>query len=186
MEMTMTPGEKLLALLLCDLLRAPQERSEIKPDFVARAVDSGNLWALKWSYSAILYSNDIPEAVASQAMEHMRTCLVLEQAWARFPDDARAYLCRRFRHLDEAGHVFVGYDEGTELAFATASDFMINEMGLFQEFAGREQLHAERSRGPRVESYKLMSVMLRVIHERRDSADLLTWQEFEDVMDAGL
>ena len=62
MHLTFTPAERLIVMMLADLMEAVKAKSEIDPVLVKELVTSNNEWALTWEYSGIF-----DESVRSEA-----------------------------------------------------------------------------------------------------------------------
>jgi uncharacterized protein YfbU (UPF0304 family) len=134
-------GEKLIAIMLADIIQANDLDSEVDPDFVKDAITSDHLWALRWEYSGIFHeAEDDPEMVRETA-DILTMCRVLENSIDELEPADLAKIPERERK------VFVGFDGNHDDHFGVASMF-IAKMGMWEEFKGRG-LNSHRTILPR-------------------------------------
>jgi uncharacterized protein len=150
-------GEKLILLMLRDLykyLKVP--RSDINPDFIAEVIWGGHYWAPRWEMGGLFHGHeDDPQAV--------RFVVNVLDMW-RFVEDSYTKLPKKDRALvdneAELGAKFVGFDGNNEGAHMAIAGFLIEKMGRFSEFKGRDL----NSHWPTVPRY---ARMLRVFEPMR-------------------
>ena len=127
----LTEGEKLLAIMLCDIMKKVGADSDIEPDFVADAIHGGQLWALKARYSGIFHGEDHSEDTAREVGKILSMCSFVEWSINQLPAAEQAEIPA------EDKIVFVGFDGNNEEHFSVAK-FMVEKMGDFAEFKGRD------------------------------------------------
>lgn len=172
-EVTLTPGEKLILLMLCDLHKHHKVKSETDPDFVRDAILEGHLWALGWEYTGIFGGDDTDEEVVSEVGEIMTMWRVLEDSFNAL---AAADQAKVLEAIDPWPEVkFRGFDGNNESTHMSAAGFMINKLDRFAEFKGRD-LNAHM---PTLDAHRRMlgefnPIMRRGIgHGRLSSADVI-------------
>jgi uncharacterized protein YfbU (UPF0304 family) len=128
--MKLSDGEKLIAMMLADLLEAGGVDGEADPKFVREAITSGHLWSLNWKYPAIFHGEeDSPEEVQETA-DILTMCRIVEGSIAELSDAERDTIPENDRQ------VFYGFDGNNEPHYGIAVMFIEN-MGRWEEFEGR-------------------------------------------------
>jgi uncharacterized protein YfbU (UPF0304 family) len=133
----LTEGERLITLMLCDLFKRIEVKSDIDPDFVSDAIHRGHLWALNWQYPGIFHGDDTDEPVVRETGDILTMWSVLEDAYGRLNETGRD----RFKEAvapwpNEV--LFRGFDGNGECRHMSVASFMINKMDRFAEFKGRD------------------------------------------------
>lgn len=145
--MKLSDGEKLIVIMLADLLEANGVKGEIDPSFVKGAICSGDAWALKWEYHGLFHDEQTDEKVAREAASIMTMCSVLEYSISQLSKPETAQLKRQ-------GHVFVGFDGNNETEHFGVASVLVEDMGRFGEFKGRSL----NSHMPMLDRYRRMKL----------------------------
>jgi uncharacterized protein len=123
-------GEKLIVIMLADLLEAGKVKGEIDPDFVREAITSDHMWALRWKYPGIYHEGgDDPEEVKETA-DILDMCRIIEGSIAHLDEAERNTISEDDRK------VFFGFDGNHEPHIGIARMF-IEKLGRWEEFKGR-------------------------------------------------
>lgn len=146
--MKITDGEKLIAIMLADLLEASEVDGEVEPKFVREAITSGHLWALKWKYPGIFHGEEDTDEEVSETADILDMCRVVENSIHELNDTERDTIPERDRE------VFYGFDGNNEPHYGIASMF-IETMGRWDEFAGRPL----NSHMPTLDRYRRMKAV---------------------------
>ena len=141
----LSDGEKLITLMLTDIMKGLKTQSDIEPDFVSDAIHGGHLWALKHRYSGIFHGSDSDEELSRRVGKILSMCSFVEYSINALPPAERDEIPAVDRK------VFVGFDGNGEDEFSVAK-FMVEKMGYFEEFKGREF----NSHMPTVDRYERM------------------------------
>lgn len=166
--MELTHGEKLIALMLADLLKPAQKPSGIDADFVAECISSDELWALSWKYEALAVDS------ASNPPEVEETLLILDMC-AKV-EGSLTNLSKADRHKLGAVHAFVGFDANNEASHYSVAKTLITRLDRYPEFAGRPlNKHA-----PSLDKYERMLKAYEPIKEKWP----LNLQEINAVLNA--
>ena len=128
--MKISDGERLIAIMLADLMTHLEVQGEVDPSFVKSALTGGDEWALKMQYSGIFHGEHTTEEVASETGKIMSMCSVLEYSISQLPDEDLEKIPEHTRT------VFVGFDGNHEDHYGVAHT-LVNDMGRFNEFAER-------------------------------------------------
>jgi uncharacterized protein YfbU (UPF0304 family) len=145
MMMKLSDGERLIALMLADVLKAVRWKDGIDPDFVTSAINSGNLWALKTRYPG-LTDHDADDEVVSEVREILSVTSIIEKAIGRLPEEELFYIAPAHRQI------FSGFDGNNESEHYSVAHFIIHDMNEFEYFANRQL----NSHGPSLDHYRAL------------------------------
>jgi uncharacterized protein YfbU (UPF0304 family) len=157
--MKLTDGEKLLAVMLSDVLKALEYEGEINPDFVTHAVTGGHLWALKWQYPGLFHDEDVEDEIVNETADILTMSRMVEYSIAQLTPAEQAEIPMEDRQ------VFVGFDGNAEPHYGVAK-FLNENLGRFDELNGREF----NSHMPMVPKYRRMLDVY--AHVRKGIGDL--------------
>ncbi len=146
--MKVSPAEKMILMMLCDVYEKLGIEGEIDHDFVRSALNSDQLWAFEWNYN---FLNDINlphenPAVVKEVVDILDMWSFLESAFKQLGEDEKQ------RVITEGGVFgdtieFAGFDANNEDHYSVAV-FMIKDLRRFQHFGGRElNSHSESVQG---------------------------------------
>lgn len=149
--MKISDGEKLIILMLNDLFRANNVKSEFDPDFLDEAIRDNHLWAIDWKYPGIeIDDNDTPNYVID-VVNYLNMWSFIEESYSNLTPTEKA-LFTELTPLFTSEPKFIGFDGNNESKYLTTAKFLINKLDRFTEFSGRYL----NSHGPRIEVYKRM------------------------------
>jgi hypothetical protein len=126
----LSDGEKLIAIMLADIMEANGVDGEIDPDFVREAITSGHSWSLRWQYPGIFHGEEDTEEVVTETANILDMCRVLENSISNLSDEDRSTI-----PADDQ-KVFYGFDGNNEPHYGVARMF-IEKMGRWEEFSSR-------------------------------------------------
>ena len=139
-EIKFSDGEKLIALMLCELYKHLRMKGEIAPTFVEAAIHQGHLWALAWEYSGIFHGHESNKATIHEVINILDMWAFIERGYSklssrdkdRIEADASSY----GKHV-----VFSGFDGNSESEHLSVAGFLINETrAVFRVQGPRPQL----------------------------------------------
>src|SRR5690348_2491332 len=155
--MKLSDGEKLILFMLGEIYEKLGVDGEIDHKFVAKAIRSGQLWAIKRKYYKIY---DAAENSNAEVMREVVSILVMwevmEAAYDRLKGAEKDEL-RRQTGLSVVR--FSGFDANVEEQHYDVLMFLTGEMDEFSTFQGRE-LNAGR---PILESYLRMHAVFKTL-----------------------
>jgi len=128
--MQLSSGEKLLAIMLADLIEAGGIDASIDPAFVKNAIFNDQMWSLRWQYSGLFNSNESDPPAVQETASILTMCSYVEYSIKQLDPTDRAQLA------DDADTVFVGFDGNHDDHYGIA-DTLINNMSRWPEFEGR-------------------------------------------------
>jgi uncharacterized protein YfbU (UPF0304 family) len=134
--MNISDSEKLILHMLCDVHEALGIKNGMNPSFIRESVSGGHTWALKHKYSAIF-------DIENDKDETLKEVLDILDMWRMVEASIKELSTTELKQVQtDTGIIgkearFEGFDgnhEGEHLAIAT---FLIDGMGRYQEFKGR-------------------------------------------------
>jgi uncharacterized protein len=127
----LTDGEKLIAIMLADIMEKIGADGEIDPSFVKTAIFGDDGWALKWKYSGLFHNDGPDDAVVSETGKIMTMCRVLENSIAQLSAEEREAIPAHQQT------VFVGFDGNEEPHYGVAT-MLVQHLDRFGEWADRD------------------------------------------------
>lgn len=164
-------GEKLILRILCDYSGNKEGEREFDPVFVGKAVSNGYYWALNWEYHIEEHAKN-PEVV-TETCDILDMWKMIELSYKRLSDEDKESISRDSRITGEADSAikFTGFDGNQDEHYYIAR-FMIDEMGLYAHFKGRELNSHNRAS---IRNYRWMleiyKPMLKSLEKGQFSAD---------------
>lgn len=128
--MKMSDGEKLIAVMLADLLQAQGVKGELDPEFVKEAIFGNDLWALKWEYGSLFHDKGPDEATVRETADILTMCSFVEYSIKELKPEELDQIPQDQRE------VFEGFDGNHDDHFGV-SIMLIQKMKRWPEFAGR-------------------------------------------------
>lgn len=135
---SVSPGEKLILSMLCDLNRKVEAKGMIDPDFLEYAIQGGHIWALEWQYPSLAHRHVNGQAHADLVIRILTMWGLIEKSFHALPEPEKA------RIMQDAGLTaelsFPGWHDESEANYRSIARFMTERMNLFPAFrrhAGR-------------------------------------------------
>lgn len=151
-EMELSNGEKLMIMMLADLMKAHKVDGEIDADFVSDAITTGNSWALRNKYPGVFHGEEPTDAVVRKVHDVLTMWSVIERAVTELSPGDRARLEEEAAPFGK-NPGFPGFDGNNESEYRSAAAFMINKLGFYREFADRSDLNSHM---PTIQSFERM------------------------------
>lgn len=131
-------GEKMLMLMMGDIYKhLGIKDAETNPQFLAEVIYGGHYWAPKWDMQGVFHDHVDDPADLSHVVDVLDMWSFIEEAYERFSPAERAQIAADVGPLGE--HVaFHGFDGNNEASQMSIARFLIDNMGRFQRFKGRE------------------------------------------------
>lgn len=144
--MKMSDGEKLIALMLCDIYDKFEIKGEtgIKPSLIKRAIQSEKTWVINEAYKISSSSRPEEAEEVSQIMDMWSNIEASYEELNKKDQNEVKELAREPK--------FDGFDGNNESEYKSIAEYFINDLDLFCEFKNREL----NSHGARLKSYKDM------------------------------
>lgn len=147
--MELTPSEKLILLMLCDIhANLKIKNAEVDPTFVLEAISSGNVWGLSDKFKGM---SETPSHVVQEVRDFLKVAYQLERDFADLNAQDQQRVLEEADASADATR-FRGFDGNTEVDHLSAARFMVNQLGNYHAFKGRDL----NSHAPMVRAYRRM------------------------------
>lgn len=130
--MKLTHGERLITVMLADIMEHFEINGEVDPTFIKRVVTGNEDWALKWKYGGIFHNEEpTSEAEVNETASILSMMSFIEFSVSKLPENERAEF--------EANRAlqFRGFDGNHDPHFGVALT-LIEDLNRFSEFQDRE------------------------------------------------
>ena len=129
--------QKINTLLLCEsALDTPENEKAIDPGFIRAALVDGQFWALRHKLMLI---DDVSREVASETQKILHMWTLIEYSYSELSEDDRESLPNAIRLFGR----FPGFDGNAEAGHLSVARFLIDRLGEYQAFKGRDlSMHA--------------------------------------------
>ena len=128
--MKLSEGEKLILMMLADVIDGSGIESDVDTNVVRDAVSGGHAWALKWAFPGIFEVEEDDEATVRETVEILNMCRVVENSIAELSDEEREQIPEQDRL------VFVGFDGNHDEHHGVALTLIVT-LGRWSEFVER-------------------------------------------------
>jgi uncharacterized protein YfbU (UPF0304 family) len=146
-----TDGEKMIVLMLCDLMTALKVKGETNPEFLKSVIFGGHYWGLKWGLSGVFHDHvDKPQVVRDVA-DILDMWTFVESAYAKLPKKEKDRIEKEAPPFGKYVS-FRGFDGNNEAEYLNVAAFLIEDLGRFSMFKDRDL----NSHAPTVAAYKRM------------------------------
>jgi uncharacterized protein YfbU (UPF0304 family) len=129
-------GEKLITVMLADVMKGLKIKSETNTDFVKNVIYGGHYWALGWEMPGLFHDHIDKRSRVSFVVDVLDMWSFLEEAFHKLSDDDKARLAKA---ADPFGnHVqFPGFDGNNESEYMSIARFLIEDLNRFSRFKDR-------------------------------------------------
>lgn len=149
--MTLSDGERLIALMLADLHEHLEIDGDLDAGFVKNAICNDHLWSIPFKYSGLDFENgDLPEEV-SEVLNIMEMWRFIEFHYSQLSDAHKNEVARLASPFGDNPQ-FMGFDGNNEIEHLGIAQCLIVDLGRFNEFQRRDL----NSHTPSLDSYRRM------------------------------
>lgn len=170
--MELSKSERVILIMLADIMKQLKIRSDIDPDFVKAAVIDGQPWALDWQYASLFESSGPDEGTVREVCDILDMWSDLEMSYMQLSPADKARLEAEASPFGK-NVVFKGFDGNREGEHFGIANFLIEKLGRFSEFKARDL----NSHSPSIEIYRRMLLaytpILRSLHGESLNTDQL-------------
>ena len=161
LETKIDDGDRLVIMMLRDIQKALKVKSpEIDPDFVADVIWGGHYWALDWQYGGLFHSHVDSREVVRDVVDVLDMWSFLEEGYEALTAPEKARVKKEAEPFGE--HVkFTGFDGNNETERMSIARFLVEKMGRFTRFEGRDM----NSHHPSTEVYRRMFMVFEPIRK---------------------
>lgn len=149
----LSDGEKLIALMVADLIKGLGVKSETRPDFIQNVIYGGHYWALNWEMSGVFHGHADQRNRVRFVVDVLDMWTFLEVGFEALSDSDKERLaieCEPFGKVVR----FPGFDGNEESEHFSIAHFLINDLGRFSRF--REDSRSLNSHSSTLEKYGKM------------------------------
>ncbi|MDN7950429.1 YfbU family protein [Burkholderia multivorans] len=148
--MKMTSAEKLITFMLAEVLEGLKTKGEIDPSFIKTAIAHDHLWGVEWKYHGLFGDSrePTPDPVKFVA-DVLDMWSFIERGYKALSAEDKA---RVDAEIPFGISSFEGFDGNNETEYMSIARFLIDELGRFTDFKGREL----NSHMPSVARYRAM------------------------------
>ena len=160
-------GEKLIMMMLRDLYKHQNVNGDIDPEFIQDALLGGHYWGLQWQMSGLLHNYANDTQVVSEVVDILEMWYFIESGYAALPKADK-------KKVEEEADLFGkdvrfrGFDGNHETEHLGIANFLVNQMGRFDIFKGRDL----NSHMPSIEMYKRMLPVFNLMRGNLGQNDL--------------
>ena len=159
-------GEKLILRMLCDLYKHQKVDGEFDPEFVIKAINRGYYWALDWKYGLSEGKVDTPPVV-SEVCDVLDMWSFIERGYAELSTEDKVRVESKAEPFGK-NVKFGGFDGNNESEHHGVARFLINDMGRFQKFKGREL----NSHYPSIDAHRRRLAVFEPMRETLEGVEL--------------
>jgi uncharacterized protein YfbU (UPF0304 family) len=157
--MKMTNAEKLMTVMLAEILEALKTKGEIDPNFVKEAIFNDHLWGLEWKYHGLFAESAEPTpAPVKFVLDVLDMWSFVERGYKAL---SKADKARVDAEVPFGISSFEGFDGNNETEYMSIARFFVEQLDRFTEFKGREF----NSHMPSVARYRAMLAVFEPIRK---------------------
>jgi uncharacterized protein YfbU (UPF0304 family) len=166
-QITLSDGEKLIIIMLGELFKQLKVKSDIDPDFLEEVIYGGHYWALEWGYSGLFHGHRDSNAVVSEVVDVLDMWSFLERGFNALSKKDKERVAAEAEPFGK--HVnFTGFDGNGEAEYNGVARVLINQLGRFTGFKGREL----NSHMPSLDTYRRMLSIFEPLRKNLIGRDL--------------
>ncbi len=136
----LTDGEKLIAAMLCDLIRESGIDSGFDPDFIEEALTGGHYWALGRRYGGLFReAGGDSDGTVTEVIDILEMWTLLESGHAALSTEAKAKVERETGWADVR---FPGFDGNNEIEHLSIARFLVERMDYFPGLGPRAGINS--------------------------------------------
>ena len=149
----LSDGEKLIAVMLADLIRKLDVEVDTDVNLVRKVIYGGHYWALGWEMPGLFHGHADKQARVKFVVDVLDMWQFLEEAFEKLSAKEKAWLVKE---ADPFGtHItFTGFDGNNESEYLGIARFLIEDLNRFSRF--RKDHRDLNSHHPTLETYGRM------------------------------
>jgi uncharacterized protein YfbU (UPF0304 family) len=159
----LSDGEKLIAMMLSELIKKQGIEIETNVDLVQKVILGGHYWALGWEMPSVFHGHADKQSRVRFVVDVLDMWSFIEEAFEKLGEDDRKRLAEEAKPFGERVQ-FPGFDGNNESEYFSIASFLVNDLKRFSRFrVGHRDLNSHH---PTLEIY---SRMLRVFQPIRQT-----------------
>ena len=136
-EVQISDGEKLILMILRDLIDPHHEDGKTDTDFIAKAIYSGHHWGIKWRLPGLFPESVDHRQILPEVLKILEMWFFLESGYARLLEEEKSRV-RVESGLGDSDVVFRGFDGNNEGKHIDIALFLVNHLDRYESFKGRD------------------------------------------------
>lgn len=149
----LSDGEKLIAVMLGDLITKLDVKVDINVDLVQKIILGGHYWALGWELPGIFHDHIDKQSQVRFVVDVLNMWMSLEEAFEALDNPDKEQLAKETDPLGKHVH-FPGFDGNNETEYLGIARFLIEELKRFSRF--KDNRRDLNSHHPTRETYARM------------------------------
>ena len=129
----LSDGEKLIALMLGDLMKKLDIDGDTDVDLVQKVIYGGHYWALGWEMPGIFHGHNDKQSRVSFVVDVLDMWSFMEEAFEEFGEEDRKLLVEKAGVLGESVQ-FPGFDGNNESEYLGIARFLVEDLDRFERF----------------------------------------------------
>jgi uncharacterized protein YfbU (UPF0304 family) len=150
-------GSRLIAMMLCEIHKH-MNIDTYNAEFIEAAIADGHLWALRWEYPMLFHGEEDNESEVREVAGILDLWRLVEDSYRRFAKKERDLIDDSIVEFNRPPQ-FRGFDGNYESTQYGITAFIIEKMGRYSEFKGRDL----NSHMPMLDEYRPMVAALELI-----------------------
>lgn len=147
----LSDGEKLIAMMLSELIKATGAEVETNVDLVEKVIVGGHYWALDWEMPGIFHGHRDKRSRVSFVVDVLDMWDFLEEAYEKLSDEDKERLAAEAEPFGKYVK-FAGFDGNNEAEHMGIAIFLIRDLNRFSRFKDYDM----NSHAPTLEHYGRM------------------------------
>ena len=144
-------GEKLILMMFRDLFRHHKVSGDTDPEFIQKVLLGGHYWALDWEMPGLIHDHVDSISVVTEVVNVLEMWFFIETGFAKFSTEQKERVKSEAQFSGD-NVTFLGFDGNTESNHGNITRFLVNDMGRFDIFKGRDL----NSHSPSIDAYRRM------------------------------
>ena len=135
--MQISDGEKLILVMLSDIMEAQEIHKSVDPEFIRSAIYYDCLWGLPWEYPGIPFSETSTPPNVKWVMNILQMWTTLEASYVKLNSENKEKVEQQASPFG-TNPQFSGFDANSESEQLKITRFLINNLKRFLNFKGRD------------------------------------------------
>lgn len=180
-EIHPTTTEKLMLVMLCDILKKMDSNAEIDPDFLLEVISGGHYWAINEKFG-ILFNEQIDTPSDVQTVRDILNMWnFIEHTFENMSlDELNDF--EETTKINKSYFKFAGFDNHSELNLLNIAEIFINHLHRFRRFKNHETGLETPSRA--LPKYLKMHKVFKPIYEKASRRGVLNTSELAQILNA--
>jgi uncharacterized protein YfbU (UPF0304 family) len=162
-----TNPEKLMMWMLSEIMKGQKNYEKDTVELIQEAIYGGHFWALDWELSGIMHNHVDSKKAVSLVVDVLDMWTFIERAYEGFSAADKKRIASEVGPLGRDPK-FHGFDGNHEGEYMTITRFLVEKMGRFESFKGRDF----NSHVPVVDRYRVMSAAFEPMRTKLSGREL--------------